>query len=258
MVELTGEDLAHLTEFRARLSATRPAKSRSNGWQALAVNLGAQGIAGIAPVLFRRKSRGERSRAEVAVGVGFTPNSAPVSVVAETSKAVSDTIPPLQGFRVVLEAARQEAAQVRARCEHERVADYLPSQRAQVAQRAFAPVGPHAPTVMPRVVMREPGLLAAPAFAQPGRVHALAAGRGKHGLRTLPLEVASSVAHESVEAKSENLTPAARQPAGRENTAELGQALRAYFFRQSRLPPSGGTGFDPRLTPLWAGVKIPG
>ncbi len=35
------------------------------------------------------------------------------------------------------------------------------------------------------------------------------------------------------------------------------RALDEYFMRQARLPPSGVTAFDPRLTPAWAGVKIP-
>jgi hypothetical protein len=31
-----------------------------------------------------------------------------------------------------------------------------------------------------------------------------------------------------------------------------------YVFRQSRLPPRGGAAFNPLLSPLWAGLKIPG
>jgi hypothetical protein len=38
---------------------------------------------------------------------------------------------------------------------------------------------------------------------------------------------------------------------------EFSDALDDYFFRQSRLPPIRCTAFDPRLTPLWAGMKIP-
>lgn len=34
-------------------------------------------------------------------------------------------------------------------------------------------------------------------------------------------------------------------------------ALEGYFFRQSRLAPSGGAAFNPRLSPLWAGLKLP-
>ena len=39
--------------------------------------------------------------------------------------------------------------------------------------------------------------------------------------------------------------------------ADFDDALEEYFFRQSRLAPSGGTAFDPRLSPLWAGLKLP-
>lgn len=35
------------------------------------------------------------------------------------------------------------------------------------------------------------------------------------------------------------------------------QALDDYFFRQTRLPPIGATAFDQRLTPAWAGLKLP-
>jgi hypothetical protein len=39
--------------------------------------------------------------------------------------------------------------------------------------------------------------------------------------------------------------------------ADIRSALDDYFTRQARLPPAGGAAFDPRLTPAWAGVKIP-
>jgi hypothetical protein len=39
---------------------------------------------------------------------------------------------------------------------------------------------------------------------------------------------------------------------------QMQQAMEDYFFRQSRLPPSGATAFDPGLTPAWAGMKLPG
>lgn len=38
---------------------------------------------------------------------------------------------------------------------------------------------------------------------------------------------------------------------------DFADALDDYFFRQSRLAPAGGTAFDPRLSPLWAGLKLP-
>jgi hypothetical protein len=38
----------------------------------------------------------------------------------------------------------------------------------------------------------------------------------------------------------------------------LYRAIDDYLARQARLPPSGMTGFDPRLSPAWAGLQIPG
>ncbi len=38
----------------------------------------------------------------------------------------------------------------------------------------------------------------------------------------------------------------------------LPPSLAEYFYRLSRLPPNGGTAFDPYLTPTWAGLKLPG
>ena len=40
--------------------------------------------------------------------------------------------------------------------------------------------------------------------------------------------------------------------------ADFGDALEEYFFQQSRLAPSGGAAFNPRLSPLWSGLKLPG
>jgi hypothetical protein len=44
---------------------------------------------------------------------------------------------------------------------------------------------------------------------------------------------------------------------GRVPGPDFADALDDYFFRQSRLAPTGGTAFDPRLSPLWAGLKLP-
>jgi len=39
--------------------------------------------------------------------------------------------------------------------------------------------------------------------------------------------------------------------------SDVDHAIQDFFMRQARLPPAGGTAFDPRLTPAWAGVKLP-
>ena len=38
---------------------------------------------------------------------------------------------------------------------------------------------------------------------------------------------------------------------------DLKQEISDLLNRQARLPPAGATGFDPRLSPAWAGVKLP-
>ena len=42
-----------------------------------------------------------------------------------------------------------------------------------------------------------------------------------------------------------------------EDEQRLDRVLSDFFDRQSRLPPSGATGFDPRLSPAWPGLKLP-
>jgi len=42
------------------------------------------------------------------------------------------------------------------------------------------------------------------------------------------------------------------------NETRLSRVLDNYFLRQARLPPDGSSGFDPRVTPAWPGVKITG
>ena len=41
-------------------------------------------------------------------------------------------------------------------------------------------------------------------------------------------------------------------------TGNLPPEFCEYFFRLSRLPTNGCTSFDPYLTPMWAGLKLPG
>jgi len=40
--------------------------------------------------------------------------------------------------------------------------------------------------------------------------------------------------------------------------ASVALAIEKIFAEQARLPPSGIGGFDPRLSPAWAGLQIPG
>jgi hypothetical protein len=55
--------------------------------------------------------------------------------------------------------------------------------------------------------------------------------------------------------------PAQRMPqfsaAAAIDSRQLSRALRELLDHQGRLPPSGATAFDPRLTPPWPGLKLP-
>ena len=44
---------------------------------------------------------------------------------------------------------------------------------------------------------------------------------------------------------------------GRGYQADVARAVKDYFAHQARLPPAGAVAFDPRLTPAWAGLKLP-
>ncbi len=78
--------------------------------------------------------------------------------------------------------------------------------------------------------------------------------RGPVGVQT-----ASSLAprtQSSTAAKSETMTTEFTASNAMQQ-AQVEQALNNYWYQQSRLPPSGATAFDPRLTPAWAGMKLP-
>jgi hypothetical protein len=97
------------------------------------------------------------------------------------------------------------------------------------------------------------------------------AGDAEAGQRTELTETAPMPRGSAGVQTAENLAPRSRNSAATESDAlEMGfvqskttreqqmqQAMENYFFRQSRLPPSGATAFDSGVTPAWAGLKIP-
>ena len=255
---MTSDDLSGLGEFRARLRAASGKSGQGTTIQGLAVAIGALGIAGFAPVLSRRMHRPARREAAAEGVLALSPGLAREAVLTETGKRSPDVLAPPEGFRAVLAAARQEAAQASARRASERVAAYLPPRNGDAPRRAFAPVQRHAQVGAPGMP-RGGEAMGAAEFALPAsRVpKAMPGWRGRGAAPVAAANVAGRGAGPDA-AASEPPAPAMARPAAGAAGEDLAQALRAYFFRQSRLPPAGGTGFDPRLTPAWAGVKIPG
>jgi hypothetical protein len=140
--------------------------------------------------------------------------------------------------------ARAQAAEARSRREAARAALHLPVERAAMEGFSVAPrprVGvsdgirvPSASTALPASLLRQ-------------------AARQRDSVQ-------------SIEATSKNVDDAeiGRRLAvdaptlARSASAHIERALEDYFFRQSRLPPVGGAAFNPLLSPVWAGLKIPG
>lgn len=255
---MTSDDLSGLGEFRARLRAASGKSGQGMTIQGLAVAIGALGIAGFAPVLSRRMPRPARREAAAGGGLPLSPSPAREVVPTETGKRVPGLLVPQKGFREVLAAARQEAAQASARRASERVAAYLPPGSGDAPCRAFAPVLRYEQVGAPGMP-RGGEAMGAAVFALPAsRVpKAMPGWRGRGAVPLAAANMAGRGAGPDA-AASEPPAPVMARPAAGVAGEDLAQALRAYFFRQSRLPPAGGTGFDPRLTPAWAGVKIPG
>ncbi|HUM07236.1 MAG TPA: hypothetical protein VLT37_00005 [Acidocella sp.] len=255
---MTSDDLSGLGEFRARLRAASGKSGQGMTIQGFAVAIGALGIAGFAPVLSRRMPRPARREAAAGGGLPLSPSPAREVVPTETGKRVPGLLVPQKGFREVLAAARQEAAQASARRASERVAAYLPPGSGDAPCRAFAPVLRYEQVGAPGMP-RGGEAMGAAVFALPAsRVpKAMPGWRGRGAVPLAAANMAGRGAGPDA-AASEPPAPVMARPAAGVAGEDLAQALRAYFFRQSRLPPAGGTGFDPRLTPAWAGVKIPG
>jgi hypothetical protein len=88
-----------------------------------------------------------------------------------------------------------------------------------------------------------------------GRAGFFSVGEGRQESHAMSFGSAKSALTASVDFGSEqrkgawqgeNIPASAQQ--------NFSDALGEFFFRQARLPPSGGSAFDPRLTPAWAGL----
>ncbi len=159
----------------------------------------------------------------------------------------------LTGHRAVIAAAHAQAAETRAKRDAGRGSLLSPRLGGGFSGRSFAPIGHNgaANRFGPRAALREGGI--ADQFvatqATDGGGHATPdATSGTLYPRPQPQPNGNSAAA----LNGPRHAPAPPSPFA------LEQALNDYFSRQSRLPPSGTTAFDPRLTPAWAGLKLPG
>jgi hypothetical protein len=249
-----------LAALKARAAGTQRVRPAPGGKiHALALALGQRGRGGYAPVAGRRQAVAvtRPSRGEVAATV-------PVGARRPSRDGVPVALPggvepPADGpsYRAVVAAAKTEATQKREIRAAERAALRLPVREGGAEARSFAPI-PGRPAAFPAPLRQRTATMGweetlafrgadaaggAEAFPPPPALPP--AGLARPARQGAPGEWASPAAQDALEAPA----PAA---------FDLDGALDDYFFRMSRMPLSGYTGFDPLLTPTWPGMKLMG
>jgi hypothetical protein len=271
-----GSDFAAaLSEFRAVLSAVAAKDStiKGMGLYGVAMTVGRQALGGFAPVAgVAGPPTAQKSRVAGSVGeAGFVAARGAGSQADAGPPAVRNVGGAQTSYRAVVAQARSQAAVGRARREAEgamgwarRQAEgvvlHLPGRGAALAGLSFAP--PPGVRAVEGHLFRS-GIVggnAPPGLLRPGSVHgavsvaeAAFAGDGKAGIGA-----AGNRRVGSGEAGGQQFAAAAASAPPVVAPADIERALESYFFRQSRLPPVGGAGFNPMLSPVWAGLKIPG
>lgn len=237
---MTGNS-GHVQAFRLALKAREAGGSRAaspGGYvHALALALGRSTIGGFAP---RAVVPLAGPRAVVRALSSTAPEHAghsPRAVVRDDvpGKGAVDQQSAGPSYRRVVAAAKVEAVQRQVVRAAERAAMRLPGPKAATAERGFAPVGRSDPA-LPVQEQRLPDMSVAgdpvPTMGALGQaslgVHAPTYGGPSH--------------------------LAAKPPPAKTFEQEMNE----YFFRLARQPLAGTTAFDPRLSPLWPGMKIPG
>ncbi len=256
MREISHDANAALSGLRKALKAVaarRNAAMGGMGLHGLAMAAGRPGLGGFAPTpgaqgpqagQKRNMAAAQLGGARVALsgGSGVTEHAGVSVAGADTGEAAS--------FRAVLALAYVRAAAGRARREAERAVLNVPSREAGLAGMSFAPPPGGGPA---GGGLRSPAMQAgevAPGWHRRGRVHgAVAAGEV---LNAVPRDVAPR------EMGGEAFLAAPDRGEMPGTPPDIERALENYFFQQSRLPPAGGAGFNPLLSPSWAGLKIPG
>lgn len=148
-------------------------------------------------------------------------------------------------YRTILAQTHAQAAGGRARREAERAVLAVPSRGAMLAEISFAPppdVGAAGGAPLYPAMRRNNAM---PVLRRRGSVH--------------DAVVATEAANvDQGQAESEALPATPISERAPMLPFDFERALDDYFFQQSRLAPAGSAGFNPRLTPQWAGLKIPG
>jgi len=246
-----GNDLGGLLrEFRAALktkAAKKTAAVPGLGQHGLAMAAGRPELSGFAPAAggAGRQMPKKLKIAAQAGGLGFMGSGysgATVDAVAGLMQASGsrDT-----SYRAVLAQARLQAEASRGRRNAERAALHMPPAPAGLAGMSFAPPprgGAEGGVTLPSRGQSESFM---PGFRRRTSVHDA-------------VSAAEAALPEPAFAGEQEFAAGPVAAAAGAMPFDIEQALEAYLFRQSRLPPSSGAGFNPLLSPVWAGLKLPG
>ncbi len=129
------------------------------------------------------------------------------------------------------------------------------------ATRSFAPVArPGQPGAkLPRSARPAGGIL--DQFVPPDEHEQHYAGMGAQSRSSHAAAMPASGVHQAAAAPGGGAwhpSHAGHQPVPGYSQEQLEDVLSDFLDRQARLPPSGITGFDPRMSPAWPGFKMPG
>lgn len=239
----------------AFLSALKAAQKKGRGafhgmgLYGVAMAAGQPALGGFAPVAGTvGRAVDEKFRVAGAVGDACVAVARPGAVQAGTGSLAAQ---PGRGdaresFHAIMATARSEAAVARARREAGRAGLHLPARGVALEGRSFAPVAGVAGVAAGDLLRTPRGLGEAASGVRRGvSVHGAVA-------------VAEAGAGVPGGDESESFTTVADHIPALAPHLDLERALENYFFRQSRLPPAGGAGFNPLLSPVWAGLKLPG
>jgi len=256
-------DTAELRRFRAALKARAErqpgAAALAARRQAVALGLGRAGLGGFAPGVVRGGTavrKRVRQSAEVASAAFVSSvtrggGAAAFHVARAASHRELGVVAP---HRAILAVAKTAAVARRA----------APAAGAvRVASRvAGGEIRGLAPVAVAPVAVCAPVRGAAAPGASFGRPLAAALGGGLAGSGASSVPEASEMLHPAgAWAGTGRETRGAAVPSSAAPAVgafDFDGAMDDYFFRVSRMPLSGTPAFDPRLTPIWPGMKIGG
>jgi hypothetical protein len=260
----TGRDLAAaLDEFRTALGQAR--KPRIAVVPGMRLYDAAMAAATLAPGGFAPIAGGGRRQ------VGLKRKSLASageerSVQAERSMPRTDAMGwataqsgnEVPSYRAVVTQAKEQAAAATGQRQAGRAALLLPAREREAVAMSFAPMSRAGGTGGVTLHPAQKGRPVVPGLRRGGSVH--------EAVAVAEVEAGSCDAGEGAEGQPypydvspapDDVSPAPAQAVIVE-PSDIRQALDEYFFRQSRLPPNGGAAFNPLLSPIWAGLKLPG